>query len=152
LSKPGERRETGSTTSSATLEGVPQRADLLRFQVEEIDTAGLRAGEEEELTNERAVLANAERLAVDAATAYGSSPVGTTMWAPVNSRANRRFEAPGSFCPTSAGSTKASRPVADRLAEIGFLLEDVAVRFGRIGTRSRPTRHVSSPSKSGSAS
>jgi DNA repair protein RecN (Recombination protein N) len=39
-----------------------QRLDFLRHQVEEIDTAALRDGEEEELTAERALLQNAERL------------------------------------------------------------------------------------------
>ena len=39
-----------------------QRLDLLRFQVHEIDEAGLSAGEEEALKAERRRLANAERL------------------------------------------------------------------------------------------
>ncbi|MGI9255155.1 MAG: AAA family ATPase, partial [Thermomicrobiales bacterium] len=47
-----------------------QRADLLRFQVEEIVQAGLRQGEEADLVSERSVLVNAERLAEDAALAY----------------------------------------------------------------------------------
>src|SRR5688572_28679010 len=47
-----------------------QRVDLLRYQIEEISRAGLRPGEEEELVAERARLANADRLATDAAAAY----------------------------------------------------------------------------------
>jgi len=39
------------------------RADLLRFQVDEISAAALRLGEEEELLEERLRLANAEQLA-----------------------------------------------------------------------------------------
>ncbi|MFQ6098641.1 MAG: DNA repair protein RecN [Armatimonadota bacterium] len=39
-----------------------QRLDMLRFQVEEIDRAGLSVGEEEALKAERRRLANAERL------------------------------------------------------------------------------------------
>lgn len=39
-----------------------RRMDLLRFQVNEIDAANLRPGEEEELEAERLVLANAEQL------------------------------------------------------------------------------------------
>ena len=39
-----------------------RRADLLRFQVEEIESADLRAGEYEELLNERLVLANSSKL------------------------------------------------------------------------------------------
>jgi len=41
---------------------LAQRLDLLRFQVDEIDAADTRAGEEEELLGERARLANAEKL------------------------------------------------------------------------------------------
>jgi len=39
-----------------------QRLDLLRYQAEEIDRANLREGEEEELLQERRLLANAERI------------------------------------------------------------------------------------------
>ena len=39
-----------------------QRLDLLRFQVQEIDSAGVRRGEDEELGAERNLLANAEKL------------------------------------------------------------------------------------------
>ncbi|WP_420631630.1 DNA repair protein RecN [Candidatus Leptofilum sp.] len=41
---------------------LAQRADMLRFQVEEIEAARLEAGEEEELRAERTRLANAEQL------------------------------------------------------------------------------------------
>ncbi len=41
---------------------LAQRADLLQFQLEEIDAAALEEGEEEELRRERPRLANAERL------------------------------------------------------------------------------------------
>lgn len=40
-----------------------QRLDLLRYQADEIDKANLREGEEEELLQERQLLANAERIA-----------------------------------------------------------------------------------------
>lgn len=41
---------------------IAQRLDLLQFQVEEIDAARLRPGEEDELENERRRLGNAESL------------------------------------------------------------------------------------------
>jgi DNA repair protein RecN (Recombination protein N) len=47
-----------------------QRVDLLRFQLEEIEAAALRDGEEEDLLRERQVLNNAERLRELAANAY----------------------------------------------------------------------------------
>src|SRR5918995_6436922 len=49
-----------------------QRVDLLRYQIDEINRAGLQLGEEEELTAERARLANADRLAHDGAAAYAA--------------------------------------------------------------------------------
>jgi DNA repair protein RecN (Recombination protein N) len=41
---------------------LARRADLLTFQVEEIEKAALQPGEDEELANERSRLSNAERL------------------------------------------------------------------------------------------
>jgi DNA repair protein RecN (Recombination protein N) len=41
---------------------LARRADLLTFQVEEIDKAALQPGEDEDLANERSRLANSERL------------------------------------------------------------------------------------------
>jgi DNA repair protein RecN (Recombination protein N) len=41
---------------------LAQRADLLRFQVNEIDAANLHDGEEDELREERHRLANVEKL------------------------------------------------------------------------------------------
>jgi DNA repair protein RecN (Recombination protein N) len=68
-------REVG--VIGAELEGLKervkeraQRQDLLKFQVNEIDTAVLKAGEEEELEEERKILANLNRLRELAETAY----------------------------------------------------------------------------------
>ncbi len=47
-----------------------QRLDLLKFQVNEIDTAMLKAGEEEDLEEERKILANLNRLRELAEAAY----------------------------------------------------------------------------------
>ncbi len=49
-----------------------QRADLLRFQISEIETANLNPGEEESLTEEIRILGNAGRLAELANEAYDS--------------------------------------------------------------------------------
>jgi DNA repair protein RecN (Recombination protein N) len=48
-----------------------RKEDLLRFQVEELQTAKLKPGEEEELEAERQVLAHASKLKLTAATAHG---------------------------------------------------------------------------------
>src|SRR5262249_25265293 len=45
---------------------LARQMDLLRFQIQEIDAARLRDGEDEDLRQERTRLANAERLATGA--------------------------------------------------------------------------------------
>jgi DNA repair protein RecN (Recombination protein N) len=49
---------------------LARRADLLRFQVDEIDAARLQPGEEDDLRQERVLLVNAEKLASGADAAY----------------------------------------------------------------------------------
>lgn len=51
---------------------LARRVDLLRYQAQEINGAGLAEGEEEELRAERTRLANAERLLTLADTAYSA--------------------------------------------------------------------------------
>src|SRR4029079_15004142 len=46
-----------------------QRVDLLKYQIDEIAAAMLEAEEDERIANERAILANAERLVEDASAA-----------------------------------------------------------------------------------
>ena len=57
---------------------LAHRADLLKFQVEEIRAAALRPGEEEELLEERLRLANAEQLAALAGEALRALEGGET--------------------------------------------------------------------------
>lgn len=68
------RRLTHAKRRLTDLEGgrreAEQRLDLLRFQVQEIESATLTEGEEEELLTERNRLSNAERLAQLAESAY----------------------------------------------------------------------------------
>ncbi len=49
---------------------IARRVDLLRYQIDEINAAGLRQGEEEELQRERTLLSNAEKLAALCEEAY----------------------------------------------------------------------------------
>jgi DNA repair protein RecN (Recombination protein N) len=59
-------REIAELTEGSDIEA---RLDYLRYQLEELDAAGLRAGEEQELAAEKARLAGAERLGRAAAAA-----------------------------------------------------------------------------------
>lgn len=64
------RKELGELTMGERQRA--QRADLLRFQVAEIEGANLQRGEEEELLRERSILQNAERIARECDNALGS--------------------------------------------------------------------------------
>jgi DNA repair protein RecN (Recombination protein N) len=55
-----------------------QRVDLLRFQVGEIEAAGLRPGEDADLDAQRAILGNAERLVTLSSDAHSSLTGDTT--------------------------------------------------------------------------
>ena len=139
----GQWRETRARIDAieGDVRGRAQRVDLLRFQIDEITTAGLRIGEDEELVAERAVLANAERLAVDAAAAYrllaGDDEVEAGLVP-----ALQALRTAGQHMADIAGIDEGVRPHADRLAEIGFLLEDVAaeVRAYRDAVEADPAR------------
>jgi len=50
--------------------GRLQRADVLEFQISEIERAALRAGEDEELEREKQILVNSERITEAASEAY----------------------------------------------------------------------------------
>jgi len=101
-----------------------QRVDLLRYQIEEIDRASLQPGEEEELTGERARLANADRLANDAATAYvalvGNDDLDIGGGAvPSLRQAASVFASIATIDSTIGG-------VSERAAELLYLVEDLA--------------------------
>jgi DNA repair protein RecN (Recombination protein N) len=104
-----------------------QRVDLLRFQVAEIEGAALQPGEEEELAAERAVLANAERLAEDAASAYalvhGDDEAFDPETAPSGLAVLRQANG---FLAEVGRVDEGMAPVAARLEELVYLLEDIA--------------------------
>ena len=104
-----------------------QRIDLLRFQAAEIAAAALRPGEEEDLLAERSVLANAERLAADAALAYalvhGDDEAFDVDAALPALQALRQASG---YLLDVGRVDEGMAPVAARLQEIVYLLEDVA--------------------------
>lgn len=69
-----------------------RQLDLFRFQLEEIEAAGLQVGEEEELQADRARLANAEKLAAAAAAAREALDGGEVSAADLLSGAARELE------------------------------------------------------------
>jgi DNA repair protein RecN (Recombination protein N) len=101
-----------------------QRVDLLRYQIEEISRAGLQPGEIEELTAERARLANADRLVHDAAAAYmalaGSDDLDTVGAAiPSLRQAASEIASIDTIDPSISG-------LSERATELLYLLEDLA--------------------------
>lgn len=96
-----------------------QRLDLLRFQVNEIESAAVRPEEEEELLAERNLLANAEKLSRLAARAYDllQGDAGTIV--------DRLGDAAG-IVRELAGVDPGLQPLADRVETARYELEDVA--------------------------
>jgi DNA repair protein RecN (Recombination protein N) len=102
-----------------------QRVDLLRYQIEEINRAGLQPEEESDLAAERSRLANADRLATDAGAAYtalaGSDDLDLGGGAiPALRQSASIFESIAAIDPTSKG-------VLDRVTELLYLAEDLAM-------------------------
>jgi DNA repair protein RecN (Recombination protein N) len=103
-----------------------QRLDLLRYQVEEIERANLRTGEEEELTAERSRLVNADRIARDAASTYealtGSDEDSSGAAVPSLRIAAQMLD-------EMAGLDPGTEPLRERLNEVLFSLEDFAIEM-----------------------
>jgi DNA repair protein RecN (Recombination protein N) len=117
-----------------------QRVDLLRYQIEEINRAGLQPEEEEDLAAERSRLANADRLATDAGAAYtalaGSDDLDLGGGAiPALRQSASIFESIAAIDPTTKG-------VLDRVTELLYLAEDLAtdVRLYRDSIDADPAR------------
>jgi DNA repair protein RecN (Recombination protein N) len=96
---------------------LARRADLLKFQVEEIEKAALVEGEDTELAQERVRLNNAERLGGLADTIYALLIAGGEAEAAYSGRAGRRAEARETEAPT--------KPVRDALGEALRALQDL---------------------------
>jgi DNA repair protein RecN (Recombination protein N) len=103
-----------------------QRADLLAFQSSEIAGARLRPGEEEELLSERTVLSNAERLAVDAARAYALIAGDDEAVEAGQTPALEAIRQASAELTAIASLDESVGPLATRLAEQLYLLEDIA--------------------------
>lgn len=96
-----------------------QRADLLRFQIQEIDQAQVRAGEDDELEAERQRLRHAERLRQASSEALQALYEDDVSAAVLLGRARSRLEEISRLDP-QAGSSHAA------LGEAAAILEEVA--------------------------
>jgi DNA repair protein RecN (Recombination protein N) len=132
------RRQLQETLSGARER--MQRVDLLRYQIDEIVRANLHPQEEDDLTAERARLANADRLVRDAATAYvlllgEDDPLGQGGAAPALRQAAQTLAELGAIDATT-------HAMAERGQELVILVEDLAgdVRQYRDTVESDPAR------------
>ena len=100
-----------------------RRMDTLQFQIEELESANLRPGEEDALRERRAFLANAEKLAEAANTAFFAL-----------SGSDESHAEPGAFTQISeadgqlsyaAGLSSQFAPVAEAISDLRYGLEDV---------------------------
>jgi DNA repair protein RecN (Recombination protein N) len=140
--KLGELRAARSALE-ATLSGARermQRIDLLRYQVEEIGRANLHIDEEEELVVERTRLANADRLARDAAAAYASLAGDDDI--EVRGGALPALREAAQYFADLVSIDAASGSVAERVNELLVLAEDLAgeVRDYRDNVEADPAR------------
>src|SRR5829696_717334 len=101
-----------------------QRVDLLRYQIEEINRACLLPGEEEELMGERARLANADRLAHDAAAAYMALAGNDDL--DIGGAAVPSLRQAASVVAAIATIDQTIGGVSERAAELLYLVEDLA--------------------------
>lgn len=117
-----------------------QRVDLLRYQVEEIGRANLTPGEEETLSAERSRLANADRLAREAATAYEALAGSEQSLA--RDGAMEALRDASRTLEEIAAVDAATRPLAERVSELLYTLEDVVaeVRAYRDSVEADPMR------------
>jgi DNA repair protein RecN (Recombination protein N) len=117
-----------------------QRVDLLRYQVDEIRRAALRPGEEEELVAERARLANADRLASDAAAVYTALAGNDDL--DIAGGAIPGLRQASSLLGSIADIDPATTSVSERVTELLYLIEDLAteVRAYRDSVDADPAR------------
>jgi DNA repair protein RecN (Recombination protein N) len=117
-----------------------QRVDLLRYQIDEINRASLQPEEEDELVGERARLANADRLGLDAAAAYTALAGTDDLEAAGGAIPSLRQAA--STIESIAATDVATRGISERATELLYLVEDLAtdVRAYRDSIDADPAR------------
>jgi DNA repair protein RecN (Recombination protein N) len=97
------------------------RIDFLTYQIEEIEKARLRGGEEEELREQRDIIANAEKIVVGAETAYENIYGGE--------KAQSAYDGISSAAAALSDIARFDERIAavlDRISEVMYIIEDSA--------------------------
>ena len=102
-----------------------QRVDLLRYQVDEIGRANLQPGEEDQLTVERARLANADRLAQHAVAAHTTLSGDDEL--DLGGAAIPSLRKAASIFEEISTIDMTTRSMTERVNELLYLVEDLAV-------------------------
>jgi DNA repair protein RecN (Recombination protein N) len=124
-----------------------QRQDLIRFQLGEIEAAGLVPGEDEALKQERNVLVNSERLAAAAEAAYAllygdagqprpaQGPSAQSRRQPVSALTPARDALSQALSELESAAALDQRlvPVVETIRPLVYAAEDVAVEIRRYG-------------------
>ncbi len=103
-------------------------ADLYKFQIEEIETAQLRKNEDDELTEERNILVNSEKIAV--ALNESKNMISSEDYGAASAK-----DQIGAVISTLSGIAEYSSDYAElltRVEEISYLLEDVSSDLRRL--------------------
>lgn len=109
-------RWTGSEKESV------RRLDLLQYQIQEIDVARLRTGEEDELNSERIRLMNAEKLASQSELAYQHIFAGTRQQTAAYDLVGQAVNELRALAGIDAGLNQ----LLENLTSVQYLLEDAA--------------------------
>jgi DNA repair protein RecN (Recombination protein N) len=106
-----------------------QRIDVYRFQLQEIEKAKLKAGEEEELNQRLPELKNAGRLQTLAATAYGTLYQDEGSALERLGQADKAFESLQTLAPSVEPLSKELSEARARLEEVARSLQSLAERW-----------------------
>lgn len=104
------------------------RLDLLRFQANELQTASVRPGEDEELTSSKRVLANAEKLLRLCAEAYGTLYEGDQAVLPQLSQVWRRIAELAELESSFGAYLQMRAGIKGQLEDVAFALRDFSSR------------------------
>ncbi len=108
---------------------LAQRVDLLRFQVDEIDRAGLRAGERADLLAERELQRNAETILKQCESAHEALYAGETAALGLIAEAIRDARAVGRFDESIRESVERAESARADLQELAIALRDYPSRL-----------------------
>ena len=108
---------------------IAQRMDMLRFQAEEIDRAGLRPGEREALRGEKEMLRNAESILRQSRVAYDALYEGETAALGRLAEAIRAVRELSRFDPSLETEVARAEAARDDLQELALLLRDYPSRL-----------------------